>query len=64
MLNDKIKRGSKPSLKLHSHESMEKYLERYCGLTLFIKEIDEARYQQLCAVEFAPLPAYLLINTH
>lgn len=36
--------------KLPSHASMEEYLERYCGLMLFVKEIDYTRYQQICAV--------------
>ncbi|KAG0145820.1 hypothetical protein CROQUDRAFT_671528 [Cronartium quercuum f. sp. fusiforme G11] len=53
VLNEKNNRSSKASLKLPSHEAMEKYLERYCGLTLFMKEIDEARYQQLCVAYFA-----------
>ncbi|KAH9818614.1 exocyst complex component Sec3-domain-containing protein [Melampsora americana] len=41
------------SLSLPSHEPLEKYLGTYCGLTLFMKELDEARYQQLCAAYFA-----------
>ncbi|EGG06336.1 uncharacterized protein MELLADRAFT_87296 [Melampsora larici-populina 98AG31] len=41
------------NLSLPSHEPLEKYLGTYCGLTLFMKELDEARYQQLCAAYFA-----------
>lgn len=41
---------SKTNAVLPSHEGLEKYLDRYCGLTLFIKEMDNNRYQQLCAV--------------
>ena len=35
---------------LPSHASMEDFLGRYCGLMLFVKEIDQNRYQQICAV--------------
>ncbi|EFP78831.2 hypothetical protein PGT21_032207 [Puccinia graminis f. sp. tritici] len=52
ILNDKNNIKSRNELKLPSHSSMEKYLERYCGLTLFTKEIDAVRYQQLCASYF------------
>lgn len=53
VLNDKTNARLKAELRLPSHSSMEKYLERYCGLTLFTKEIDPPRYQQLCASYFA-----------
>ncbi|PLW50744.1 hypothetical protein PCASD_00689 [Puccinia coronata f. sp. avenae] len=52
ILNDKNSVKLKNEFKLPSHSSMEKYLERYCGLTLFTKEIDAVRYQQLCASYF------------
>ncbi|OAV98595.1 hypothetical protein PTTG_01780 [Puccinia triticina 1-1 BBBD Race 1] len=52
ILNDKNNIKLKNELKLPLHSSMEKYLERYCGLTLFTKEIDAVRYQQLCASYF------------
>ncbi|KAI9628508.1 hypothetical protein H4Q26_018036 [Puccinia striiformis f. sp. tritici PST-130] len=52
ILNDKNNIKLKEELRLPSHSSMEQYLERYCGLTLFTKEIDAARYQQLCASYF------------
>lgn len=37
-------------LALPSHATMEDFLGRYCGLMLFVKEIDYARYQQICTV--------------
>ena len=41
---------SKPSFTLPDHAVMEDFLGRYCGLMLFVKEIDQARYQGICAV--------------
>lgn len=32
------------------HKTLEKYLGRYSGLILFLKEMDEAVYAKLCAV--------------
>lgn len=29
---------------------MEDFLGRYCGLMLFVKEIDQSKYQMICAV--------------
>ncbi|EGG07394.1 uncharacterized protein MELLADRAFT_85837 [Melampsora larici-populina 98AG31] len=52
-LKDPINETIIASLSLPSHEPLEKYLGTYCGLTLFMKELDEARYQQLCAAYFA-----------
>ena len=50
--NDKAKGATETKAKavLSSHDQMEKYLERYVGLMLFVKEIDDQRYQQICAV--------------
>lgn len=39
-----------PITKLKPHTQLEEYLERYVGLMLFVKEIDEQRYHQICAV--------------
>lgn len=45
------KDGVKPKIgQLASHAKMEDFLGRYCGLMLFVKEIDYNRYQQICAV--------------
>lgn len=43
---------SRDNLKLPSHSTMEDFLGRYCGLMLFVKEIDYGKYQQICAVSF------------
>jgi len=32
------------------HKTLEKYLGRYSGLILYLKEMDEAVYAKLCAV--------------
>ena len=44
---------SKPSFTLPDHAVMEDFLGRYCGLMLFVKEIDQARYQGICAVSYS-----------
>lgn len=36
--------------RLKSHAAMEDFLGRYCGLMLFVKEIDQQRYQLICSV--------------
>ncbi|KAM0753811.1 hypothetical protein T439DRAFT_285041 [Meredithblackwellia eburnea MCA 4105] len=41
--------------KLPSHAVMEDFLGRYCGLMLFVKEIDQSRYQQICAAYFTAM---------
>lgn len=41
---------AKSDFVLPSHAPMEDFLGRYCGLMLFVKEIDQGRYQQICAV--------------
>jgi hypothetical protein len=32
------------------HKTLEKYLGRYSGLILYLKEMDEAVYAKICAV--------------
>ena len=32
------------------HQRAETYLGRYCGLMLYLKEMDEAKYSKVCAV--------------
>lgn len=44
-LQSKINAGQLPA-----HDSMEDFLGRYCGLMLFVKEIDSGRYSQICSV--------------
>lgn len=48
MLNPKEKTASDGQLP--SHDTLEDFLGRYCGLMLFVKEIDQSKYQQICAV--------------
>ncbi|EJD03708.1 uncharacterized protein FOMMEDRAFT_82797 [Fomitiporia mediterranea MF3/22] len=35
------------------HKRLEDYLGRYCGLMLYMKEMDEARYSKICAAYFS-----------
>jgi hypothetical protein len=35
---------------IKDHLSMETKLEKYAGLILYMRELDEDRYQKLCAV--------------
>ncbi|CAE6460065.1 unnamed protein product [Rhizoctonia solani] len=35
---------------LHPHTPMEKYLNKYSGLILYLREMDESRYSKVCAV--------------
>ncbi|KIY45788.1 hypothetical protein FISHEDRAFT_48677 [Fistulina hepatica ATCC 64428] len=36
-----------------SHQDVEQYLGRYCGLMLYLKEMDEAVYAKVCAAYFS-----------
>ena len=49
-VQNQLKSGQLPA-----HDSMEDFLGRYCGLMLFVKEIDSGRYSQICSVS---LPAF------
>ncbi|GAA6036999.1 hypothetical protein JCM8097_005501 [Rhodosporidiobolus ruineniae] len=46
---------SRPKNQLPSHAPMEDFLGRYCGLMLFVKEIDAARYGQICGAYFTAM---------
>lgn len=35
---------------LINHQRVETYLGRYCGLMLYLKEMDETKYSKICAV--------------
>ncbi|KZO92801.1 hypothetical protein CALVIDRAFT_567098 [Calocera viscosa TUFC12733] len=52
LLNDKDRKVEKSKPRLYSHQAMEDYLGRYCGLMLYLKEMDEDRYSQVCAAYF------------
>jgi hypothetical protein len=47
---------ARPKGQLPSHAEMEDFLGRYCGLMLFVKEIDQARYGQICSVRPQSFP--------
>ncbi|KAL8293183.1 hypothetical protein RQP46_000877 [Phenoliferia psychrophenolica] len=53
--NPKDPSAAPPAGQLPSHAPMEEFLERYCGLMLFVKEIDYTRYQQICAAYFTAI---------
>ncbi|GAA5888974.1 hypothetical protein JCM5296_002762 [Sporobolomyces johnsonii] len=40
---------------LPSHAQMEDFLGRYCGLMLFVKEMDQGRYQMICSAYFTAM---------
>ncbi|KAJ3575972.1 hypothetical protein NP233_g733 [Leucocoprinus birnbaumii] len=44
-------RGGKPTIV--QHQDIEEYLGRYCGLMLYLKEMDESVYGKLCAAYFS-----------
>lgn len=44
------RKSSKKALALTPHTSMGQYLMTYEGLVLYVKEMDEDRYQRLCSV--------------
>ncbi|WVQ93808.1 hypothetical protein IAU59_000886 [Kwoniella sp. CBS 9459] len=43
------KKTAKKTMTLSPHQSMGEYLMTYEGLVLYVKEMDEARYQKLCS---------------
>lgn len=42
--------NEKGRLIILDHKPLEAYLGRYCGLMLYMKEMDEAKYSKICAV--------------
>ncbi|GAA5862901.1 hypothetical protein JCM3774_006681 [Rhodotorula dairenensis] len=55
VLNPKNPAEKAPPGTLPRHDKMEDFLGRYCGLMLFIKETDQARYQQICSAYFSAM---------
>ncbi|GAA5829678.1 hypothetical protein JCM11251_000247 [Rhodosporidiobolus azoricus] len=47
--------ATRSKTQLPSHSVMEDFLGRYCGLMLFVKEIDGARYGQICSAYFTAM---------
>ncbi|KAG8792705.1 hypothetical protein FRC12_005162 [Ceratobasidium sp. 428] len=46
-------RQSRTQPTILSHKPMEDYLGRYCGLMLYLREMDEGRYSKVCATYFS-----------
>ena len=44
------RKSGKKSLSLAPHTTMGEYLMMYEGLVLYVKEMEEDRYQKLCSV--------------
>lgn len=53
--NNGVVKSSRGRPALKDHRSLETYLERYRGLLLYLKEMDESSYAKLCAVRKALL---------
>ncbi|KAF9785840.1 exocyst complex component sec3 subunit [Thelephora terrestris] len=51
--NGVTKGGNRRRASMVDHKTMEKYLGRYSGLILYLKEMDEAMYAKLCAAYFS-----------
>ena len=45
-----MKPGGRSRAVAIQHQDMERYLGRYSGLMLYLKEMDEGVYAKLCAV--------------
>ncbi|SCV68918.1 BQ2448_1938 [Microbotryum intermedium] len=43
--------------RLPGHEQLEEFLGRYCGIMLFVKEIEFERYEEICSVSELRHPA-------
>jgi exocyst complex component 1 len=48
--NGVIKSSGRRRASMVERKTLEKYLGRYSGLILYLKEMDEAVYAKLCAV--------------
>ena len=44
------------NLDMKSHKTLESYLDRYSGLVLYMREMDEVTYSKLCAVSVSLAP--------
>jgi hypothetical protein len=51
-----FRKGRRKNDGLQAHTSMGEYLMMYEGLVLYMKEMDEDRYQRLCSVSSLDLP--------
>ena len=48
--NGVLKGSGRRRASMTDHKTLAKYLGRYSGLILYLKEMDEAMYAKLCAV--------------
>jgi len=48
--NGVTKGTSRRRASMVDHKTLEKYLGRYSGLILYLREMDEATYAKICAV--------------
>ena len=64
--NGVTKGGNRRRASMADHKTREKYLGRYSGLILYLKEMDEAVYARLCGVRASysdRLPLLALIRS-
>jgi len=48
--NGLLKPGGRGGAEIKIHKDLENHLDRYSGLILYMKEMDEVTYGKLCAV--------------
>lgn len=60
--NNGVVKSSRGRPALKDHRSLETYLERYRGLLLYLKEMDESSYAKLCAVSTTPVTWFTPVN--
>ncbi|KAH9944208.1 exocyst complex component Sec3-domain-containing protein [Epithele typhae] len=48
-----ISKSSRGRVTIKDHRNLESYLERYRGLLLYLKEMDESAYAKICAAYFS-----------
>ena len=46
---------------MKSHKDLESYLDRYSGLILYMREMDEVAYGKLCAVRVSLAPHFVSV---
>lgn len=51
--NDAVIKSGRGRPTLRDHRDFETYLARYCGLIVYLKEMDESVYAKLCAAYFS-----------
>ncbi|KAH8991916.1 exocyst complex component sec3 subunit [Lactarius akahatsu] len=51
--NGLSKSSGRRNMEIKGHKELESYLDRYCGLILYMREMDEVAYGKLCAAYFS-----------